>query len=52
MLIAETDNFTLESHEAAEVSRTDGGPLVINPKVSSTGKLVCRQGVSIDRSSR
>ncbi len=34
MLIVETDNFTLESHEKAEVSRTDGGHLVINPKVS------------------
>ncbi|HUC90127.1 MAG TPA: HIT domain-containing protein [Patescibacteria group bacterium] len=34
MLIVETDNFTLESHETAEVSRTDGGHLVINPKVS------------------
>lgn len=34
MQIVETDNFKLESHEAAEVSRTDGGHLVINPKVS------------------
>lgn len=34
MLILETDNFKLESHEAAEVSRTDGGHLVINPKVN------------------
>lgn len=34
MLIVESDNFTLESHEAAEVSRTDGGHLVINPKVT------------------
>lgn len=34
MLIVESDNFTLESHEAAEVSRTDGGHLVINPKVA------------------
>jgi len=32
MLIIQTDNFTLESHEKAEVSRTDGGHLVINPK--------------------
>jgi len=32
MLIIQTDNFTLESHENAEVSRTDGGHLVINPK--------------------
>lgn len=31
MLIVKTDNFTLESHENAEVSRTDGGHLVINP---------------------
>ena len=34
MIIAETDNFTLESHPAPEVSRTDGGHLVINPKVA------------------
>lgn len=34
MIIVESDNFTLESHEAAEVSRTDGGHLVINPKVA------------------
>ncbi len=34
MLIVESDNFTLESHESAEVSRTDGGHLVINPKIS------------------
>lgn len=34
MLIVETNNFTLESHQAAEVSRTDGGHLVINPKVA------------------
>lgn len=34
MTIAETDNFILESHKAPEVSRTDGGHLVINPKVS------------------
>ena len=34
MIIAETDNFTIESHEYPEVSRTDGGHLVINPKVS------------------
>lgn len=34
MLIVESDNFTLESHEAAEVSRTDGGHLVINPKTT------------------
>jgi len=33
MLIVESDNFTLESHESAEVSRTDGGHLVINPKI-------------------
>ena len=32
MLIIQSDNFTLESHEKAEVSRTDGGHLVINPK--------------------
>lgn len=34
MLIVETNNFTLESHEAAEVGRADGGHLVINPKVT------------------
>ncbi|MDB5164467.1 MAG: hypothetical protein JWL89_93 [Candidatus Saccharibacteria bacterium] len=34
MLIAETDNFTLNSNDAPEVSRTDGGHLIINPKVS------------------
>lgn len=34
MLIIQSDNFTLESHEKAEVSRTDGGHLVINPKHS------------------
>lgn len=33
MLIAETDNFILESHPSPEVSRTDGGHLRINPKV-------------------
>lgn len=32
MLIAETDNFRLESHPKAEVSRSDGGHIVINPK--------------------
>lgn len=39
MLIVETDNFTLESHERAEVSRTDGGHLVINPKVRVDDRL-------------
>ncbi len=34
MLIVETDNFTLGNHEAPEVGRTDGGHLVINPKVT------------------
>ena len=38
MLIAETDNFKLESHEQAEVSRTDGGHLVINPKVTANDR--------------
>jgi len=33
MKIIETKNFTLDSHYAPEVSRTDGGHLVINPKV-------------------
>jgi diadenosine tetraphosphate (Ap4A) HIT family hydrolase len=33
MLIAQTDNFTLESHPKPEVSRVDGGHLVINPKI-------------------
>lgn len=33
MLIVESDNFTLESHQSAEVSRTNGGHLVINPKI-------------------
>lgn len=32
MLIAETDNFTIESHDKPEVGRKDGGHLVINPK--------------------
>ena len=32
MIIVETDNFVLESHNAPEVSRTDGGHLVIDPK--------------------
>jgi diadenosine tetraphosphate (Ap4A) HIT family hydrolase len=34
MIIAQTKNFILESHSAPEVSRTDGGHLVINPKVT------------------
>lgn len=34
MRIVESDNFTLDSHEKAEVSRTDGGHIVINPKVT------------------
>ena len=34
MLIAQTNNFTLESHSSPEVSRTDGGHLVINPKTT------------------
>lgn len=38
MLIVESDNFTLESHENAEVSRTDGGHLVINPKQQVTDR--------------
>lgn len=32
MLIVESDNFTLDSHERPEVSRTDGGHIVVNPK--------------------
>ena len=32
MLIIKTDNFILKSHPAPEVSRSDGGHLVINPK--------------------
>jgi diadenosine tetraphosphate (Ap4A) HIT family hydrolase len=39
MLIAETDNFRLDSHEAAEVSRTDGGHMVINPKISVNDRI-------------
>lgn len=38
MLIVQTDNFTLESHEKPEVSRTDGGHLVINPKTPVTDR--------------
>jgi diadenosine tetraphosphate (Ap4A) HIT family hydrolase len=34
MLIAETNNFRLDSHGAPEVGRTDGGHLVINPKTT------------------
>lgn len=34
MIIVETDNFVLENHASPEVSRTDGGHLVINPKTS------------------
>jgi diadenosine tetraphosphate (Ap4A) HIT family hydrolase len=34
MIIVETDSFVLENHVAPEVSRTDGGHLVINPKTS------------------
>lgn len=33
MIIAETDNFILESHHAPVVGREDGGHLVINPKI-------------------
>lgn len=34
MLIAQTENFTLETHEKPEISRSDGGHLVINPKTT------------------
>lgn len=34
MIIAETDNFKLESHESPEVGRNDGGHLVINPNIT------------------
>lgn len=34
MIIAESENFTVESHKAPEVSRSDGGHIVINPKKS------------------
>jgi len=34
MIIAETKNFILESHPRPEISRTDGGHLVINPKIA------------------
>jgi len=33
MKIVETENFVLESHTAPEVSRTDGGHLVVRPKI-------------------
>jgi diadenosine tetraphosphate (Ap4A) HIT family hydrolase len=32
MIIVQTKNFILESHQKPEVGRTDGGHLVINPK--------------------
>lgn len=45
MLIVESDNFTLESHESAEVSRTDGGHLVINPKISVSDRTELSPGL-------
>lgn len=33
MIIAETKNFVLESHPRPEISRKDGGHLVINPRI-------------------
>lgn len=46
MLIVETQNFRLESHESAEVSRTDGGHLVINPKVAVNDRTELSPGLA------
>lgn len=49
MIIIETKNFILESHTLPEVSRTDGGHLVINPKttVEDRTKLDVNQAIEL-----
>jgi len=48
MIIAETDNFTIESHESPEVSRLDGGHLVINPKISVDDRTKLTVGLVLE----
>jgi diadenosine tetraphosphate (Ap4A) HIT family hydrolase len=48
MLIYETENFILESHEKPEVDRLDGGHIKITPKVAVTDRTKLNSRLAIE----